>query len=399
MGRSLGEGRLCRIGTGKWRLDYRDAASRRHRVVIHAHTKAEAEKERRKLLAMRDSELAGAASEDLMGLRLSEAAAPYLRHLETHARPSSIRCAKGAIKRLQEWIGDRPVRAITKSVVIQYREDRIRGKGLKKPIAPTTVNLQTTLLNAALNYAVRLGLLARNPVDGLRPLPEPEDARVRKRRALRPDELHRFLDAVRASDDALPSIAIPQQPLWSWLATCGTRWSETTALRWREVDLEARRITLRAPTTKGRRSRRIPIPRNLLSLFKNLRKQHGVFYGRLIRDLDPVFLCEDGTPWERRADSVRLRVLRGHLRAAGVDHDPIDGRGRVDVHALRATAATELLRQGVAPVAVARITGHRNIRTLLKSYEDLDDSDLESALDRAFQTPEPRNRETLRGSA
>lgn len=385
------------MGNGKWRLDYRDAASRRRRVTFNARTRADAETERARIIARRTAELTGEPCEDLQSQRLSEATAPYIRHLRaTNARPESIRSARGAIDRVIEAIGDRPVRAVTPAVITKFREDRLNGDGFNKKAAPTTVNLQVTLLNAALNHAVDLKLLARNPIADVKKLPEPEDARVMVRRAMKEDEVERFLEAIQESDRKLHRLAIPQEALWRLFVDRGPRWSETAALCWSAVDLQKARVKFRSPTTKGRRTRVVPIPALLVDALTELRKRQSLHLGRPVREIDVVFRCPTGEPWADRSDSVRLRVLREHLRAARIEPDPVDGRGRIDVHALRMTAATRLLREGMSAVAVSKITGHRDLATLLKHYEDIDIQDVEAELDR-IENPKRKSEPKKRG--
>src|SRR5690606_300722 len=75
----------------------------------------------------------------------------------------------------------------------------------------------------------------------------------------------------------------------------------------------------------------------------------------------------------------RIRTFHGDLERAGIPR--IDDRGRqVDMHALRTTFTTRLLRSGVLPSFAKLLTRHKSTAVLEKHYDKLDDSDASWAI-------------------
>lgn len=86
----------------------------------------------------------------------------------------------------------------------------------------------------------------------------------------------------------------------------------------------------------------------------------------MTRPADPVFLSPEGCA--QACHTVNLtRVLHRLLEAAGIDRFDAQGR-RIDIHALRHSAASRFARTGV-PLAVAqRILGHSDVQMTARVY-------------------------------
>ncbi len=95
---------------------------------------------------------------------------------------------------------------------------------------------------------------------------------------------------------------------------------------------------------------------------------------------DNVFLRPKGSTWPANANGDSNRELRAVLKRAGISHMDAAERS-VDVHALRVTASTRLLRHGVPVHVVARILGHKDVRLTLRHYEDLRVEDTRRAVE------------------
>ena len=124
---------------------------------------------------------------------------------------------------------------------IEPRDVKAFAVGLAdRGLAPNTVRLAVAPLRALLATAVEEGLIRHNPAIGLR-LPtrradvDERGAAEEQVKALTEDELRALLAAVR--DDWRPFVA--------FVAATGLRISEAIAVRWGDVDLGARRLTVR----------------------------------------------------------------------------------------------------------------------------------------------------------
>jgi integrase len=131
-------------------------------------------------------------------------------------------------------------------------------------------------------------------------------------------------------------------------------------------DLRGARI-LHVKTRKSRRS--LPIPgfvADALGVHRERQDAEG-----LVNVTGLVFVNEVGQPVEARN---LLRKFKRHLRQAGLADRPF--------HALRHSAATFLLLQGVEMKGVQEILGHSNLGTTADRYSHVLDRMKREAVDR-----------------
>mgnify|MGYP002700949000 FL=1 len=145
----------------------------------------------------------------------------------------------------------------------------------------------------------------------------------------------------------------------------GMRKFEILTLKWTNVDLKSRVMTLDLENTKSKRKRKIPINSVVKNVLYSLK-----FKERLS---EYVFLNSNNEPYKRQ-DSLN-NVWRAALRNAEISG--------LRFHDLRHTAATRMVERCGNIVAVSKILGHANISNTMrychpdKSLEDV----LESLVD------------------
>ena len=203
--------------------------------------------------------------------------------------------------------------------------------------ADGTVNRHMRALSAVLGHGVKLGWLALNPSTRSIKLSEPA-GRVR---FLDDDELPRFLAAVKASGN-------PALILYVMLSlTTGGRMSEILSLRWPQVDMKRRVITL--GNTKNGDPRALPISGEALTILKERAKVRQLHDDRLFPPSDRA----------KKAEYLNItRPFEAAVKAAGIT----DFRR----HDMRHCAASYLVMAGVDLVSVARILGHRQIQMTMR---------------------------------
>jgi len=209
-----------------------------------------------------------------------------------------------------------------------------------------SIHHHRAVLRRALNAAVRLRIIARNPAIAVE-LPDVDDFAGDPLTAA---EAHRLLEAT--SGDRLG-------PLWRLALVTGLRSSELAGLAWDDVDLDAGALSVRAqlarqaggwvrvPPKAGRTLERLaigPVTTSLLRAHKvrqaEERRPEWTYWGL-------VFVTASGQPWGR---SELLRQFHLACDVAGV--------GRRRVHDLRVSSATLLQELGVEePIRMARL-GH-----------------------------------------
>lgn len=413
-GRGLGRGRLFRDKRGKYVAEW-SGADRRVRRKILSTDRRVAEKMLAAIIRERDLVDIGIGVEGGQERMLADVVARYLEDLAASRRPATVERARRDLAALQLAFGAGVrVRDLTPDLVSERRRKRVADGASKR-----TANMEAATLKACLGFAERSRLIGVNPIARLRPLPVGEEDRRKRRRALSEIEFSRFLRAALDEDaDRAAHVAaartigngtkgasyadrdrrppVPQAPFFSVVATCGLRYGEAAALRWSDFGRlpgGAGVLTVRAENAKGRRTREVPVPAYLASELQDLRRAEEAAIGRPVGDSEPLFLSTRGNPLERSGDVARHHLRRLLTRA---EIPFLDERGRsIDVHALRGSAATRLLRHGVALPIVAEVLGHKNIQVTMAFYMDLRVAETSAAV---AKVPDAKPSASLPGS-
>jgi integrase len=212
------------------------------------------------------------------------------------------------------------------------RELREAGK------APATQRMARTVLVAALGWAERDGLVARNVA-----------------RLARGPKLGPRADDALTADEAAKVLAAAAGDRWEAIAVLalrlGLRQGEILNLRWADVDLDAGTLTVRqAKTRAGERT--VPLVGGTLDALRAHRKRQDAARDEAPFWLDPtlVFATSHGTKFDQRNLRVWWKDL---LKKAGVPYRRF--------HATRHTAATLLLGADVPLEIVSAVLGHSGL--------------------------------------
>jgi integrase len=242
--------------------------------------------------------------------------------------------------------------------------NRMVGALRAKKMAPATIRRTFGVLTSALNLAVRLEQVNRNPA------------------------LHATLPAVRTAEVDTPTPALiakfldataPEFRVFLYVAAVtGARRGEVLALRWNDFDAEAGTLRFRRrlveskrgvealPGTKNGRSRTVHIDAEGVAVLTKHRERVASEHG-IPRADDYLFGGPD--PWRPSGTSNKYRRLRAAVGAEGVR-----------LHHLRHAAATYLLAAGVPVSSVSRRLGHAQTSTTLNIYgHALPSDDVKSA--------------------
>jgi integrase len=210
-----------------------------------------------------------------------------------------------------------------------------------------TINRHFAFLRHVLMVEIRDGKLERNPITGLRFLPEEKTTRF-----FSDDELNTLKKEIPAPDWKLIEFAVET----------GLRREEQFRLRWDQVDLETAILTI--PLPKGGKTRHVPLSDRALEI---------------LRALDSFM----SSPW---VFPNPKQPLRGRNAQSFVNHvfTPALLNTRIEGtcwHTLRHTAASRRVMAGVDLVSVKEILGHRDIQTTLR-YAHLAPGHLKDAVNR-----------------
>lgn len=282
--------------------------------------------------------------------------ATYLQRARTHIEPTigKAKLSELTTARVQHWIDDR-----TKA-----------GVGAK------TLEEARRVLSAALSEAARLDIIKSNPVTATRT----PTARPTPHKTWTTEEIGRVFAAVA------------DHPMWHALyrmaAFTGMRPGELRALRWTDVDMDKRVLTIHrtitrdednhevmGDTTKTGKDRAVALPRSVVDTLR-------------VWKVEQAKMQLVATRW----DAGRYIFTGAHGQPLGgttwdTYHEAMIERAGVTVitmHEIRHTNATVELEAGTHPKIVADRLGHSRIETTLNLYSHVS-PDLQRAAIDAFE--------------
>jgi integrase len=274
-----------------------------------------------------------------------------------------------SLKPAVERIGHIPLKQLTKAHVDQLvnwmlTEGRRIGKKRGGPLSPSTVLRMLTVLRAALDDAVKQGLIVRN----VAALVESPRLSRREHSTWSAEDAGAFLAHVA---DSRLSVA------WQ-LSLYGLRRGEVLGVRWCDVDLVEKTLTIALERTisvgevyeeepKSDRSRRtLPLDDELISALRALRGRlaaerlkAGAAYAGACADCGERHLVVDelGDPIHPESYSDRFEVL---VKQSGLP--------RIRLHDTRHTCGTLMHLRGVPIAVIAAWLGHAKADFTLRTY-------------------------------
>jgi integrase len=328
-----------------WCIAYKDLSGRLRREKTDAPTKELAKRLlARKLVELTEAKVSG-VDFDPQVVTFREFSKEYMEHARAVKTASAARRDETSLNRLMPFFGALPLRKIHSGLVQRYIDERMnkpkKGGGR---LRPATVNRERTTLSAIFREAVKRRFTDKNPVRGLRILPENNTVV----RYLTDDEEERLFKE-------LPEHL---KPIVTTALNTGMRKSELLDLRWEDVDLDQRLICIK--NAKNHKKRYIPINDVVHDLFKEQRRRD--------KAAEHVFPSRrSGKHW-KNVDGAWQRAVR-----------------RADIsnfrfHDLRHSFASRLVRKGVPIKAVQELLGHGSIIVTMR-YAHLAPGDLREAVD------------------
>ena len=273
----------------------------------------------------------------------------YLESCESNQVPQRIKEKASRVRWVIEGVEAKSLGDIRPDKV-----DALLRRGQQKGMAARTVNLRLEGINAFMNWCVKNGRLQANPLRIIAKRNQVADRRVR-RRALTPEETSSLLAVSREAAKANPQAKL--RTLWYMLPLlAGLRRGDMVNLTWGCVDIEGRFLTIRGGKAKHREDK-LPLSSELLVELAKVRPLNAL-------PLSKVF-PKPVSNETRKKDFVRAGI---ELR---------DDAGEVaDLHALRATFATNLALQGVPPAITQVLMRHTSIDLTMRYYTKLNLRDL-----------------------
>ncbi len=299
-----------------------------------------------------------------LGKFVDEVYAPWTRS----RRP---KWADAYLDRLKALFGhwyEKPLTGITAEAVERWQTERIaKGK------ATGTVLRDLNYLASVLTRAVKLGKLAENPVrrveraridrtPKVRYLDAAEERRLRDALSERDAEMRKARESANRWRKERKQETLPPLPYFGDHLTpavllsmnTGMRRGELLALRWANVDMKGKQITIEGSTAKSAQTRHIPLNDEALEVLKKWKAQAPA--GDRVIGIDSSFKTAWGSLLERaKIDKFRWHDLRHHfasrLAQAGVPLNTVRellGHGSMAMTLRYAHLAPDQKREAVA---------------------------------------------------
>lgn len=231
-----------------------------------------------------------------------------------------------------------------------------------RSLSPRTIRYTHAILASAIKQAVRWNMLLRNPCAAVE-LPRLERKEMQ---ALSPAEVTRFLNA--AAEDE-------HTALFAFAVATGMRPEEYLALKWTDVDLEARTATVtrtlvwrkgggwyygEPKTTRSRRTILFPEPlAKVLRTHRAKQAEIKLKAGHAYQSDNLLFATFEGTPLHIR--NLTTRHFKPILKRANLSPS-------FRLYDLRHTCATLLLAANEHPKVVSERLGHASVTLTLDTY-------------------------------
>jgi integrase len=262
---------------------------------------------------------------------------------------------------------DIPLEDITVTQIEQWRANKKKHDGVKA----SSLNRMVTALKAAVNWAVKRGIIESNPLAKLDPLSERDS--VKKVRYLSDDERTRLMATLDEREkkirdkrenhnewleereyDTLPSIKEGTftdhlKPIVILALSTGIRRNSLLSLEWRDVNFAERTVMVRAATDKSEKEYYVPLNK---PAFETLSRWHA--QSRRTAPHNLVFpspktgkkMGDCGNAWDAL------------LKKAGIEN--------FRWHDMRHDFASQLVMKGVDLNTVRELMGHADLKMTLR---------------------------------
>ncbi len=266
-------------------------------------------------------------------------------HVTTNNKSSTQRSTRMILEQhLVPTFGSRRLDAIAAEDIERYKASRLQAG-----LSPKTVNNHLGVLGKCLRTAAEWGRMGSVP---------------RFRMLKVPPDRFDFLDPT----EAVRLVAAFADALWKTMGLCalrsGLRLGELIGLRWEDIDLERRQLTVRRSIVRGvvaspksNKVRHVPLADDLYAALVGLGRGTGYVFEQA--DGEPV---TRGMAWR----AIQTACKRAALRPVGW-------------HVLRHSFASQLASEGVSMRVVQELLGHADLKMTMR-YAHLAPSSLRDAV-------------------
>ena len=349
--RGNGEGSITQLSSGLWQARITLEGGRRK--AYYGHTRQEVAAKLTAALRDHDRGLPIVGEKQTLQQYLMH----WLEVIRPRLRPRSFTRYEEAVRlHIVPTLGHTPLAKLSAQQL-----QRLYSAKLAEGQAPASVARLHAVLRRALNEAMRMDLISRNPAT----LVTAPRAPRTEQQALTPEQVRVLLNVAERH---------PLEAFFTLLIMTGMRRGEALALRWADVHMDEGyadvKYTLEhskgggytfAPPKTERSRRRVPLNATAVAALRRHRAQQlqqRLAMGEAWRDEDLVFTDTIGRAL--RGNHILQRQFAPLLKQAGLP--------AIRLHDLRHTTASLLAHQGVHVTTVSRLLGHSSTSMTLDIY-------------------------------
>jgi len=222
----------------------------------------------------------------------------------------------------------------------------------------TTRSRKKSIINKYLDYAVNMEILDKNPANVIGGIKVTDDDK-KKKDILTQKDKEKILKKIEAKS----KFKLKNKCIVRVLLYCAIRVSELCGLKWEDIDFHNKTISIKG---KGRKNRRVPLFKELEEDLKKLKQEQ-------VPKSEYVFTVKHtGNPMKPRSVHDLIKKYTSSINK------------NIGPHRLRATAATDYLREGVNLRYIQMLLGHESLATTML-YMNPDEQEMNEALQSAVK--------------
>ena len=313
---------------GQWWIEYR-YKKKRHREAVGPDKDLAIDVLGQKRVEIRENRFFPNKQKELDPMEFHSFAVQYIAWAKTNKKPSSVKNDISRMRFLEKEFKRKDLGSISSKDIEEYKTKRRMEVAIRKnnKVGPAKINSELALFKHMFNKAVEWGVIKKeNPMKSVKMLKGVKN----RLRYLMPDEVQRLIENC------------PEhfRPIVMFALHTGCRKEEILSLKWSQVNLEQKMISL--TDTKNHERREVPINETAKEVLLSLKKE-GPY----------VFPSRRGERWINITMSWQ-RVLKDTQIEDFHFHD------------LRHTFASNLVMNGVDLMVIKELLGHRTIEMTMR---------------------------------